>query len=86
MPSRFWPDKTLVEHYLPDDYIEDVGLRLSFYKRLASAEDEQEVVDLADASAVNLAGGLDLDLADASAVDLAGGLDLALANASAVEL
>ncbi len=36
-----------VEHYLPDDYIEDVGLRLSFYKRLASAEDEQEVVDLA---------------------------------------
>jgi transcription-repair coupling factor (superfamily II helicase) len=36
-----------VEQYLPDDYIEDVGLRLSFYKRLASAEDEQEVVDLA---------------------------------------
>ncbi|HJL14812.1 MAG TPA: transcription-repair coupling factor [Sandaracinaceae bacterium LLY-WYZ-13_1] len=36
-----------IEHYLPDDYIEDVGLRLSFYKRFASAEDEQEVVDLA---------------------------------------
>ena len=36
-----------VEQYLPDDYIEDVGLRLSFYKRLASAEDEQEVIDLA---------------------------------------
>jgi transcription-repair coupling factor (superfamily II helicase) len=36
-----------VEHYLPDDYVEDVGLRLSFYKRLASAQDEQEVVDLA---------------------------------------
>jgi transcription-repair coupling factor (superfamily II helicase) len=35
-----------VEHYLPDDYIEDVGLRLSFYKRFSSAEDEQEVVDL----------------------------------------
>ncbi len=36
-----------LEHYLPDDYIEDVGLRLSFYKRLAMAEDEQEVVDIA---------------------------------------
>jgi transcription-repair coupling factor (superfamily II helicase) len=36
-----------VEHYLPDDYIEDVGLRLSFYKRFAMAEDEQEVIDLA---------------------------------------
>ena len=36
-----------VEHYLPDDYIEDVGLRLSFYKRLGSATDEQEVADLA---------------------------------------
>ncbi|MCC6877306.1 MAG: transcription-repair coupling factor [Sandaracinaceae bacterium] len=36
-----------VEHYLPDDYIEDVGLRLSFYKRLAGADDEQEVTDLA---------------------------------------
>ncbi|MFK7990981.1 MAG: transcription-repair coupling factor [Sandaracinaceae bacterium] len=42
------PELTLdIEHYLPDDYIEDVGLRLSFYKRLASAEDEQEVTDLA---------------------------------------
>jgi transcription-repair coupling factor (superfamily II helicase) len=36
-----------VEHYLPDDYIEDVGLRLSFYKRFATAQDEQEVADLA---------------------------------------
>lgn len=36
-----------LEHYLPDDYIEDVGLRLSFYKRFASAMDEQEVADLA---------------------------------------
>ncbi len=36
-----------LEHYLPDDYIEDVGLRLSLYKRLASARDEQRVDDLA---------------------------------------
>ncbi|MCB9593309.1 MAG: transcription-repair coupling factor [Sandaracinaceae bacterium] len=36
-----------LEQYLPDDYIEDVGLRLSFYKRFGSAMDEQEVVDLA---------------------------------------
>src|SRR6185295_8439217 len=36
-----------VEALLPDDYIADVGVRLSLYKRLASAENEQEVVDLA---------------------------------------
>ncbi|MGF1464765.1 MAG: transcription-repair coupling factor [Sandaracinaceae bacterium] len=36
-----------VEHFLPDTYVEDVGLRLSFYKRFAAAEDEQEVADLA---------------------------------------
>ncbi|HHH30491.1 MAG TPA: transcription-repair coupling factor, partial [Polyangiaceae bacterium] len=36
-----------IEHYLPDEYIEDVGLRLSFYKRFGSAMDEQEVLDLA---------------------------------------
>ncbi|MEM1414531.1 MAG: transcription-repair coupling factor [Myxococcota bacterium] len=42
------PELTLeVEHYLPDDYIEDVGLRLSFYKRFANAEDEDAVQDLA---------------------------------------
>ncbi|MBW2461176.1 MAG: transcription-repair coupling factor [Deltaproteobacteria bacterium] len=35
-----------LEVYLPEDYIEDVGLRLSFYKRLASAEDEQVVHEL----------------------------------------
>ncbi|MFW6067155.1 MAG: transcription-repair coupling factor [Myxococcota bacterium] len=35
-----------VEHYLPDDYIEDVGLRLSFYKRFATAEDEEAVDEL----------------------------------------
>jgi transcription-repair coupling factor (superfamily II helicase) len=36
-----------VEALLPDDYIADVGVRLSLYKRLASAIDEQEVADLA---------------------------------------
>lgn len=36
-----------LEHYLPDDYVEDVGLRLSFYKRFGAAMDEQEVSDLA---------------------------------------
>ncbi len=35
-----------VEALLPEDYIADVGVRLSFYKRLASAADEQEVEDL----------------------------------------
>ena len=31
------PDLTLdVEHYIPDDYVTDVGLRLSFYKRFAA--------------------------------------------------
>jgi transcription-repair coupling factor (superfamily II helicase) len=32
---------------LPEDYIGDVGVRLSLYKRLASAEDEARVADLA---------------------------------------
>lgn len=36
-----------VEALLPEDYIADVGVRLSFYKRLASAIDEHEVEDLA---------------------------------------
>ncbi len=36
-----------VEHFLPDDYIEDVGIRLSFYKRFANAESEEAVADLA---------------------------------------
>ena len=35
-----------VEALLPEDYIADIGVRLSFYKRLASAIDEQEVIDL----------------------------------------
>ncbi|MBX3268994.1 MAG: transcription-repair coupling factor [Sandaracinaceae bacterium] len=42
------PELTLdLEQYLPADYIEDVGLRLSFYKRFGAARDEQEVADLA---------------------------------------
>ncbi|HEX9294927.1 MAG TPA: transcription-repair coupling factor [Polyangiaceae bacterium] len=36
-----------VEALLPEEYIADVGVRLSLYKRLASAEGEQEVTDLA---------------------------------------
>src|SRR5205085_11418495 len=36
-----------VEALLPEEYISDVGVRLSLYKRLASADNEQEVVDLA---------------------------------------
>jgi len=33
--------------YLPENYVDDVGLRLSFYKRFASAESGEEVDDLA---------------------------------------
>jgi transcription-repair coupling factor (superfamily II helicase) len=36
-----------VEALLPDDYIADVGVRLSLYKRLASADGPDEVADLA---------------------------------------
>jgi transcription-repair coupling factor (superfamily II helicase) len=36
-----------VEHHIPEDYVADVGLRLSFYKRLASAPDEEAVHELA---------------------------------------
>ena len=36
-----------VEALLPEDYIADVGVRLSLYKRLASAEGADEVADLA---------------------------------------
>jgi transcription-repair coupling factor (superfamily II helicase) len=35
-----------VEALLPDTYIEEVGIRLSLYKRLASAPDEEEVRQL----------------------------------------
>jgi transcription-repair coupling factor (superfamily II helicase) len=36
-----------VEALLPEDYIADIGVRLSFYKRLAGASDELETEDLA---------------------------------------
>jgi transcription-repair coupling factor (superfamily II helicase) len=36
-----------VEAFLPEDYVSEVGVRLSLYKRLASAEDESHVADLA---------------------------------------
>jgi transcription-repair coupling factor (superfamily II helicase) len=36
-----------VEALLPDDYVTDVGVRLSLYKRLASATDEAHVSELA---------------------------------------
>jgi transcription-repair coupling factor (superfamily II helicase) len=42
------PELTFDEpSYLPETYIEDVGVRLSLYKRLASAFDDEEVQDLA---------------------------------------
>jgi len=42
------PELTLdIEHYIPDDYVSDVGVRLSLYKRLASAETEDAVTELA---------------------------------------
>ena len=34
-------------YYIPEGYVDEVGLRLSFYKRFASAEDESGVMDLA---------------------------------------
>jgi transcription-repair coupling factor (superfamily II helicase) len=33
--------------YLPETYVDDVGLRLSFYKRFASADDESDVAEIA---------------------------------------
>jgi transcription-repair coupling factor (superfamily II helicase) len=42
------PDLSFDEpFYLPAEYIEDVGLRLSLYKRLACAETEEDVAELA---------------------------------------
>jgi transcription-repair coupling factor (superfamily II helicase) len=42
------PELTFDEpSFLPSEYIDDVGVRLSLYKRLASARDEDEVADLA---------------------------------------
>jgi transcription-repair coupling factor (superfamily II helicase) len=37
-----------VEALLPESYIDEVGVRLSLYKRLASATDEHDVTNLAD--------------------------------------
>ncbi len=37
-----------LEVYLPEEYVDDVGLRLSLYKRLASAEDEATVNEIAE--------------------------------------
>lgn len=43
------PELTLdVEHHLPETYIEEVGLRLTFYKRFATASDEESIQDLAE--------------------------------------
>ncbi|MBN1656180.1 MAG: transcription-repair coupling factor [Deltaproteobacteria bacterium] len=36
-----------IEHYLPEEYISDVGIRLAFYKRFSAAPDEQSVSELA---------------------------------------
>jgi transcription-repair coupling factor (superfamily II helicase) len=36
-----------VEHHIPEEYVTDVGLRLSFYKRFAAAPDEEAVLELA---------------------------------------
>ena len=36
-----------VEHYLPEDYVDDIGLRLSLYRRFATAADAEAVDDLA---------------------------------------
>lgn len=37
-----------IEALLPESYIDDIGVRLSLYKRLASAESEEEVAQLSD--------------------------------------
>jgi len=36
-----------LEHYLPEEYIDDIGLRLSLYRRFATAADEASVDELA---------------------------------------
>jgi transcription-repair coupling factor (superfamily II helicase) len=42
------PELTVdLEHYLPEEYVSDVGLRLSLYKRFASAEDDDALSDIA---------------------------------------
>jgi len=43
------PEMTIdVEHYLPEPYVDDVGLRLSLYRRFATAADADAVEELAD--------------------------------------
>ncbi len=43
------PELTFDEpSYIPEQYVDDVGVRLSLYKRLASAGDEEEVADIAN--------------------------------------
>jgi transcription-repair coupling factor (superfamily II helicase) len=37
-----------LEHFLPEDYVEDIGLRLSFYRRFATASDQHAIDELAD--------------------------------------
>lgn len=37
-----------LEHFLPEDYVEDIGLRLSLYRRFATASDEHAIDELAD--------------------------------------
>ena len=37
-----------IEHYLPEEYIDDIGLRLSLYRRFATAADQHAVDALAD--------------------------------------
>jgi transcription-repair coupling factor (superfamily II helicase) len=42
------PELTLdMEQFIPEQYIDDVGIRLSLYKRFASAHDEDDIQDLA---------------------------------------
>jgi len=48
VPTAIEPELTFDEpSFLPEQYIEDVGVRLSLYKRLASARDEEEIADIA---------------------------------------
>jgi transcription-repair coupling factor (superfamily II helicase) len=43
------PDLAIdMEYYIPEEYVPDVGLRLSFYKRFAAAPDEDSVHELAE--------------------------------------
>ncbi|MEZ4288679.1 MAG: transcription-repair coupling factor [Polyangiales bacterium] len=36
------------EHHLPETYVEDIGLRLSYYRRFATASNEEALNDLSD--------------------------------------